>query len=94
MTRRKSRQARLGMAQCFLRMENQDAAIKALKPLPVQPTSEYERHCLALAGEALLRQENSVAAESVLELSLAGLRRRLPVLVERSRLCKPGLCLS
>lgn len=63
-------QACLGIAGCLVKMKNYPAAIATLKPLPLPPESDMDRHVLAIAGEAMLRLGQCEEAESILEIAL------------------------
>jgi tetratricopeptide (TPR) repeat protein len=62
--------ARLDMARCLIKMQNYDGAIAMLQPFPTEPRSDNERRGLAIAGEALLRDDRSEEAETLLEIAL------------------------
>lgn len=66
--------AMLGLSRSLMRLDKHAAALNALMPLPNAPRDSLSRQRLSLAGEALLRMRTPGPAESVLEVSLAGMR--------------------
>jgi len=65
-------EARMGLARCFMKIENFAGALKTLRPFPQEPKTENDRHRLALAGEVLLRDDRPEEAETLLEIAMVG----------------------
>lgn len=66
-------EARLGAARCLIVMEQHQAALAMLSPLPDKAASDPGRRRLALAAEAMLRMGVWAHAESLAEVALSGL---------------------
>jgi hypothetical protein len=65
--------ARLGAARCLIAMDQCQAALVMLTPLPAKASNDRERRRLALAAEAMLRLGVWAHAESLAELALSNL---------------------
>ncbi len=66
-------QAQIGIARCLIKIRKYPAAMATLKPLPITPESDLDREVLAIAGEILLRIQEYMEAESILEIALGGI---------------------
>jgi tetratricopeptide (TPR) repeat protein len=66
-------EARLGAARCLIAMEQHQAALAMLSPLPDKAASDGGRRRLALAAEAMLRLGVWAHAESLAEVALSDL---------------------
>ena len=80
-------QAKVGVAQCLMKMELYAGVIGTLSPLPLSPASELDRQILGLAGEAMLRQGDSRGAESLLETALGDMYRSASTASWRAACC-------
>jgi tetratricopeptide (TPR) repeat protein len=66
-----TQKARLGVAQCLLKLKKFASAISVLKPLSLSPKSDLDSQIIAIMGEAMLHLGQYKDAESVLEIALS-----------------------
>ncbi|MDR1052540.1 MAG: hypothetical protein LBL39_00030 [Planctomycetaceae bacterium] len=65
--------AKIGGAECLLKIKKFPAALSILEPVPLNVTDENDVRKLALVGEILLNMERSKEAEIYLEIAVSSL---------------------
>ncbi|MDR1480618.1 MAG: hypothetical protein LBJ00_16950 [Planctomycetaceae bacterium] len=65
--------AKIGGAECLLKIKKFPAALSILEPVPLNVTEENDVRKLALVGEILLNMERSKEAEIYLEIAVGSL---------------------